>query len=73
MDEEKPGGIFTKKLYAEDNTGIEHTESSADKDAGSDDDGFGESAVNGGIDARTNGFCRIEMKYRAHYKIAMIK
>ena len=37
MDEEKPGGFFTKKLYADDNNALA-TESSVDKDSDEDDD-----------------------------------
>jgi hypothetical protein len=74
MDEEKPGGIFTKKLYAEENTGLDHTESSRDKDSDEESENSdGKIKKNGGIDSRTNGFCRTENKYRAHYKIARIK
>jgi hypothetical protein len=69
MDEEKPGGIFTKNLYADEALG---TESSVDKD--SEDEAFGdESGKNGGIDAKFSGFCRTGAVYRAHYKIARMK
>ena len=71
MDEEKPGGIFSKKLYAEEGAGGMQTDSSADKD--SDEEDFMGTTKNGGVDAKFNGFCRTNTAYRAHYKIARMK
>ena len=76
MDESKPGGFFTKKLYAADEAdGVQGTESSVEKDSEDEDDEFEEemNGKNGGIDAKFNGFCRTNAVYRAHYKIARMK
>ena len=70
-DSMKAGGFFTKKLYAEE------LQSAGQKEKGSGDEEGSESEfegkINGGGDAKFNGFCRTDTVYRAHYRIARMK
>jgi hypothetical protein len=53
----KPGGFFTKKLYADE---LQSETKKKEKDPdGSDDSDFG-NGPNGGKDAKYNGFCRTD-------------
>ena len=64
-DSQKPGGFFSKKLYAEEEP--TKTVPSTPKIQ------LQPPGKNGGRDAAFNGICRTCPRYRAHYKLAWLR